>query len=214
MLNNWQTPCENIGTSINLVSTSLAGRKIFAYIGNMGIAQGMDIFVDLASSLKDNNKIGFLFVGRGTEVNRLKDRIKELSLSNMLFFDEIDPLEMPGLLEQCHIGLLALDPRHTTHNIPGKFLTYLLASLPVLARVNAGTDLAYLIEDEGVGKVYIGESVEEFRILAQEIVCNQVSYELMSSNGRKLAESVFSTTSAVNQIITAFSDSSSFPPKS
>ena len=120
---------------------------------------------------------------------------------------------MPGLLEQCHIGLLALDPRHTTHNIPGKFLTYLLASLPVLARVNSGTDLAHLIEDEGVGKVYIGESVEEFRILAQEIVCNQVSYELMSSNGLKLAESVFSTTSAVHQILTTYLDNSSFSPK-
>ena len=213
VLQNWQTPRKNIGSSINVTNTSLAGRKIFAYIGNMGIAQGMDIFIDLAENINNNKDLGFLFVGRGSEVPRLKACIKELSLSNILFFDEVDPQEMPGLLEQCHIGLLALDPRHTTHNIPGKFLTYLLASLPVLARVNAGTDLAHLIEDEGVGKVYIGESVEEFRILAQEIVCNQVSYELMSSNGRKLAESVFSTTSAVHQILTTYLDNSSFSPK-
>jgi hypothetical protein len=79
--------------------------------------------------------------------------------------------------------------------------------------VNAGTDLAHLIEDEGVGKVYIGDSVEEFSILAQEIVCNQVSYELMSSNGHKLAESVFSTTRAVHQILTTYLDNSSFSPK-
>jgi len=201
VLQNWQTPNKNIGASINVSNTSLAGRKIYAYIGNMGIAQGMDIFIDLAANLRDNKDLGFLFVGRGSEVTLLKGRIKELSLSNILFFDEVDPQEMPGLLEQCHIGLLALDPRHTTHNIPGKFLTYLLASLPVLARVNAGTDLANLIEDEGVGKAYVGDSVAELKTLAEEIINNQKSYENMASRGHKLAKQMFSSKTAVHQII-------------
>ena len=201
VLQNWQTPRKNIGSSINVTNTSLAGRKIFAYIGNMGIAQGMDIFIDLAENLNNNKDLGFLFVGRGSEVPRLKSCIKELSLSNILFFDEVDPQEMPGLLEQCHIGLLALDPRHTTHNIPGKFLTYLLASLPVLARVNPGTDLAHLIEEEGLGKVYVGDSVVELRALAEEIIYNQKSYEKMASRGQKLAKKMFSSKTAAQQII-------------
>ena len=144
-----------------------------------------------------------MFVGRGSDVNRLKDRAKELSLSNLLFFDEVDPQEMPGLLEQCHIGLLALDPRHKTHNIPGKFLTYLLASLPILARVNSGTDLAHLIEEEGLGKVYVGDSVVALRALAEEIIYNQKSYENMASRGQKLAKQMFSSKTAVQQIINA-----------
>jgi glycosyltransferase involved in cell wall biosynthesis len=201
VLQNWQSPTINIGTSINIDKTLLSGRKIFAYIGNMGIAQGMDIFIDLAEILKGNSELGFLFVGRGSEVDRLKIRIKELALSNILFFDEVDPQEMPGLLEQCHVGLLALDPRHTTHNIPGKFLTYLLASLPVLARVNAGNDLVRLIKDEGVGEVYVGESVVELKILSEKILFNQKTYENMASRGNKLAKNMFSSKNAVHQII-------------
>ena len=38
--------------------------------------------------------------------------------------DEIDPTEMPGLYAQRHVGVVALDPRHKTHNIPGKFLSW------------------------------------------------------------------------------------------
>jgi glycosyltransferase involved in cell wall biosynthesis len=201
VLQNWQTPRKNIGSSINVANTSLAGRKIFVYIGNMGIAQGMDIFIDLAEQLNNNADLGFLFVGRGSEVLRLKASIKELSLSNILFFDEIDPHEIPVLLEQCLVGLLALDPRHTTHNIPGKFLTYLLASLPVLARLNAGTDLGHLIEDEGVGKVYVGDSVAELKTLAEEIIYNQKHYGYMASRGRDLAKKMFSSKNAVDQII-------------
>jgi hypothetical protein len=48
---------------------------------------------------------------------------------------------------------LALDPRHTTHNIPGKFLSYMQAGLPVLASINPGNDLAELIQREDVGRV-------------------------------------------------------------
>ena len=200
VLQNWQTPRKNVGSSINITNTSLAGRKIFAYVGNMGIAQGMDIFIDLAEQLKNNTDLGFLFVGRGSEVIRLKSCIKKLSLSNILFFDEIDSQEIPGLLEQCHIGLLALDPRHTTHNIPGKFITYILGSLPILARVNAG-DLKNLIEEEGVGKVYVGDSIVELKTLAEDIIYNQKSYELMASRGHKLAKKMFSSKNAVHQII-------------
>ena len=84
----------------------------------------------------------------------------------MLFFDEIDSSEIPGLLAQCHVGLVALHPDHKTHNIPGKFVSYVQYGLPVLARVNGGTDLERLIEDEGVGKVYAGHSVDELKRLA------------------------------------------------
>src|SRR5204863_2592464 len=90
-------------------------------------------------------------------------------LTNTLFFDEIDSCEMPGLLSQCFIGLLTLDPRHKTHNIPGKFLTYLRAGLPVLARVNPGTDLAYLINNEGVGRAYDGDSDQPLLNFVEEV---------------------------------------------
>lgn len=200
VLQNWQAPAPDIGSSIEVAKTALAGRKVFVYIGNMGVAQGMDIFIDLADQLKHRTDVGLLFVGRGSEVLRLKTRVHELSLLNTLFFDEVDSREMPGLLAQCHIGLLALDPRHKTHNIPGKFLTYLLAGLPVLARVNAGTDLAHLIENEGVGRVYVGESVRVFSTFAEEIIDSLVEHKEMASRGRALAERMFSPATAVRQI--------------
>ncbi len=46
---------------------------------------------------------------------------------------------------------VALDPRHTTHNIPGKFVAYMRSGLPVLARVNKGNDLRDLIHTSKVG---------------------------------------------------------------
>jgi glycosyltransferase involved in cell wall biosynthesis len=200
VLQNWQTPAPDVGSSIVVSNTALAGRKIFVYIGNMGVAQGMDIFVDLAASLNHRHDLGFLFVGRGSEVARLSASVAARSLTNTLFFGEVDSREMPGLLAQCHVGLLALDPRHKTHNIPGKFLTYLLAGLPVLARVNAGTDLAKIIDDEGVGRVYVGESVEVLRSFAVELADARDVRVAMASRCRCLGARMFSPATAVLQI--------------
>ena len=201
VLHNWQTPALDIGCTIDVGPTILAGRKIAVYIGNMGIAQGMDVLVDLAESLAHREDVGFLFVGRGSEVVRLKGKVKAIGLTNILFLDEVDSCEMPGLLSQCFIGLLALDPRHKTHNIPGKLLTYLLAGLPVLASVNQGTDLMQLINDENVGHCFDCSSPEPLREFIERLIENPAEHKLMSENGLNLAKTMFSSSKAANQIM-------------
>jgi glycosyltransferase involved in cell wall biosynthesis len=169
----------------------------------MGVAQGMDILLDLARALANRDDLGFLFVGRGSEVPRLKDRVASDGSTNTLFFDEVDSTEMPGLLSQCSIGLLALDPRHRTHNIPGKLLTYLRAGLPVLARVNPGTDLAHLIAEEKIGFAYDGNDVTVLCRFVEELIGDPVTYADMSARGRRLADRMFSSERAVRQIVSS-----------
>lgn len=209
VLRNWQYRVHNAGSSIVVDHTPIRGRKIFVYIGNMGVAQGMDILIELAERLKHRRDIGFLFVGRGSEVPRLKASLAERSMTNTLFFDEIDSSEMGGLLAQCHVGLLALDPRHRTHNIPGKFVTYLLAGLPVLARVNPGTDLAHLIEEEGIGRVHTGESADPLQASALELADSAPLRQAMSDRARALGERMFSPAVAVSQIVATVSEHAS-----
>ncbi len=72
-------------------------------------------------------------------------------LDNILFYNEISPKEIPRLYEQCSYGIVSLDKRHKTHNIPGKFLSYMRSGLPVLAVINKNNDLEKIIKDNGVG---------------------------------------------------------------
>jgi glycosyltransferase involved in cell wall biosynthesis len=203
VLHNWLTTTANVGCSIQLARTSLAGRTIFVYIGNMGVAQGLEIFMELIQSLGHRGDIGFVFVGRGSEFSKLEAERASRSLNNVLFFDEIDPSEIPGLLEQCQVGMVALHPDHKTHNIPGKFVSYVQYGLPVLARVNAGTDLEKLIEEKGVGKVYSGNSDTELKRLAEELADNHDLRRSMSERGRELGAGMFSPDAAARQIVAA-----------
>jgi len=203
VLQNWLSESSPGICSISVGDTFLSGRKIFVYAGNMGVAQGMGVVLDLAESLLKRVDIGFLMVGRGSEYGDLKRQALNRSLNNILFFDEIDSAEIPALYRQCSIGMVILDPRHKTHNIPGKFLSYMQSGLPVLAKINPGNDLVHLINETHVGFAYTGSSVGELRDIAEALVDKLMAGDDMDLRCKNLAKELFSTEVAVKQILAA-----------
>ena len=203
ILNNWLAETPTQQCSITVSDTQLAGRKIFVYAGNMGIAQGMDILLELADQLQSRQDIGFLFVGRGSEVQKLRKETQKRKLENILFFDEIDPDEISSLYDQCHGGLISLDSRHKSHNIPGKFLSYMQSGLPVLASVNDGNDLVALIESEKIGQVSTNYSASNLKKNAEKLIEDMdrdPHYKVRCNN---IYKKLYSPDAAVQQIISA-----------
>ena len=205
VLQNWLRQAPNIGCSISIAKTALVGRKIFVYAGNMGVAQGITVLLNLAERLKSRKEIGFLFVGRGSHVQPLRVEASARGLDNVVFFDEIDPEEIPGLYAQCHIGLVMLDSRHKTHNIPGKFISYMQNGLPVLANINPGNDLVDLITQKRVGKVCTEPSVDTLQRLAESLLDELADDDKVQSRCQLLAAQLFSAEVAAQQIIRALS---------
>jgi len=209
VLQNWLADAPNVGCSIDVAGGKLAGRTVFVYAGNMGVAQGVGVLLDLAERLGSRTDIGFLFVGRGSDAQRLCLDADKRGLDNVAFHDEIDPTEIPGLYAQCHIGIVALDPRHKTHNIPGKFLSYMQAGLPVLASINPGNDLEAMILREGVGRVCTDQSVENLQRLALELVDEMATGSVAAGNAavtdrcKTLSAKLFLPETAVRQIVAA-----------
>jgi glycosyltransferase involved in cell wall biosynthesis len=205
---NWARPLDTIAKapcSIDVSKTPIAGRVIFVYAGNIGVAQGIQTFLNLIESLKNNSDIGFLIVGRGSEAEVIKQHVFQQDLHNAVVFDEIAPFEIPRLFEQCHVGLMFLDRRHQTHNIPGKLVTYLQSGLPILALVNPGNDLLTLAPQHGIGEVYAGDDPEKFSLLALALT-NQVRKEKSAIEGRckVLANSLFGSKQIAHQILMTF----------
>ena len=203
VLQNWLAQAANTGCSISVANSALAGRTVFVYAGNMGVAQGMGILIDLAERLLNRSDIGFLFVGRGSDAKLLREEARRRKLGNVVFYDEIEPEEIPGLYAQCHAGIVALDPRHKTHNIPGKFLTYMQAGLPVLASINSGNDLIQLIKQERVGQACTDQSVESLERLVSVLVDEIKADGDMPARCKALSAKLFAPETVVRQITSA-----------
>ena len=206
VLQNWLAGAPVKECSISVAMTPLAGRNIFVYAGNMGRAQGMDIIIELAKSVADDTSIGFMLVGRGSETARLKKKSQESRLYNVLFFDEIEPEEIPGLYAQCHVGLVVLDPRHKTHNIPGKFLSYMQSGLPVLATINPGNDLVGHIQEKRVGIVSAGGDVAALREGVYTLLQWLQNDASLFSRCRALWSEMFSAEAIAGQVVDALTN--------
>ena len=202
---NWIGASHKTSCPIDLSQSPLAGRKIFIYAGNMGVAQGISSLIELARNLAYRNDIGFVFVGRGNHVENLKSAIKEGGLTNTLFFDEIEPSQIPSLYAQCFAGLITLDPRHKTQNIPGKFLTYLQSGLPIFAMGNSGNDLESLIAQYQLG-IYIDINCKNNNLSLEDHIIEfiEVHQGKLKITGREYLLGLFSAKKAVIQILENF----------
>jgi len=151
VLNNWLGDFKPQKMPFSISNTKLKNRIILIYSGNMGLAQDIYKLLRFVKLFENDNRFGFIFVGRGSEFNSIKDKINKGSFSNLLLFNEVSPTQLRGLYLECDIGLIALDSRHKSHNIPGKFLSYIQSGLPVIAFINKGNDLLSLIEENKIG---------------------------------------------------------------
>jgi glycosyltransferase involved in cell wall biosynthesis len=205
VLQNWLDNPTHSRCSIRVGESALAGRTVFVYAGNMGVAQGMDILLDLAGKMRSRPDVGFLFVGRGSDSARLKAAAQSRQLENVVFFDEVHPDEIPDLYSQCDAGIIALDPRHKSHNIPGKFLTYMQNGLPVLATINAGNDLAQIIRDVRVGQVCDVNQIEELLLLTEKLLEQIQTDSGLSARCTSFFKREFAVENTVKQIVAALS---------
>ena len=203
VLYNWLSKSSNSACSINLNETKLRGRKIFVYAGNMGVAQGLESIISVINELKNDEEIGFLFVGRGTFFSKIKKQIDEGDLDNTIIYPEISPEEIPPLYQQCYAGLICLDKRHTTDNIPGKFLSYMRSSLPVLAVVNPENDIIKLIEENRVGVATDKHDIKELARCFGRLINFIDNDSEINQRCRALFEEKFSSNNAASAIIDA-----------
>lgn len=107
--------------------------------------------------------------------------------------------EFKNVLAEFDIGLFSLNKVHTTHNIPGKVLGYMVQSMPILGCVNPGNDLKEIIENAGAGFVSISGNDKEFTDCAIRLLEPGVIKQ-KGLNSKKLLNDYFSVFSAANII--------------
>lgn len=178
----------------------LQNKRVFLYGGNLGVAQDMNNIVRLASRLASRDDIRFLLVGDGSETGRLKNAIIAADLNNIQIISGLGQQEYLSMVSEFDVGLISLDSRLTTHNIPGKLLSYLYWGLPVLASVNPGNDLFDILKTSGAGFCVVNGEDDQFARAALILADDETVRNQMRSNARRLLESKFSVESAVNRI--------------
>lgn len=145
--------------------------------GNIGEIQSVETVLQAAAILKEK-PVHFNIVGGGTDLERLQQLAKTLSLDNVTFHGRRPLEEMPGFYEQADAMLVTLkaDPVLSL-TLPGKVQSYMAAGKPIIGAIDGET--ARVIKEAGCG--FCGKA-EDAAALASNITA------LLSADGRALGE--------------------------
>ena len=121
------------------------------YAGNLGFAQSVDIIVEAALRLKDEQGLGFVIFGNGALEDDLKQKVAESGLSNIII-KPLQPYERVSEVYSLGDACVVSCKRGTGANaVPSKTWSIMAAGRAVLASFDKDTLIEEIVSDAGCG---------------------------------------------------------------
>lgn len=191
----------SIRTKYNIPQESV----IAVYGGNFGKPQGIDFLIKILEEYKNNSRIYFILIGKGTEKEKLFKHIKNNNIKNVVCLDYVPQKEYFEILSQSDIGLVFLDYRFTIPNIPSRTLTYFEYSLPIMAATDKNTDYKDLIENKSMSGLWCeSNKIEDFKKRFEFLLDNPKIRKEMGRSARKYLEDNLRVEKSVELLEKAF----------
>lgn len=167
-------------------------KVVFIYGGNLGKPQGIDFLIECIKRNEENSSAFILIVGSGTEYNKLNSFINKIKPNNTKLINQLPKNDYELLANSCDVGLIFLDKRFTIPNFPSRLLSYMQASMPVIAATDINTDIKETIETGEFGFWCKSEDVNNFNRFVN-ILCDKELRLEMGLNSRTYLESNFTS---------------------
>lgn len=166
----------------------LKERKVFAYIGTLGMAHGLTFILDSAAKIAEASpELHFLFIGEGAEKNSLIEQAKRLQLENVTFIPFVPKSEVVRYLSLMDVALVNLKKSDTFKTvIPSKIFEAAALQKPILLGLEG--EARKLIQDYNAGICFEPENEQEFVTACLEIL-EPSNYTLSQQGCALLAES-------------------------
>lgn len=123
-------------------------RFFITYCGNIGLTQNMDLLLDVAKGLEDNEEIQFILIGEGAYKEQVKeiivrDNIKNVTLLPFQPYEDISHVFSLG-----DVGIIISKPGVGENSVPSKTWSIMSASRPVLANFDENEIKTILSKNE------------------------------------------------------------------
>ena len=136
------------------------GKIDLLFAGNIGKAQSVDTIIEAANLLKDNQNLFWHIVGDGSEYNRIKEKVEELGLKNVIMYGRKPGKEMPKFYSIADAMLVTLQgDSFISQTLPGKVQTYMAAGKPIIGAINGEGN--QVIKEAKCGYCGEADNVEE-----------------------------------------------------
>jgi glycosyltransferase involved in cell wall biosynthesis len=177
------------GKSSNKINqwVDVTNKFVVGYLGTHGIAHGLDFILDCIKEVKDET-YHFVFIGDGSEKQKLIAKSKEHDINNVTFFGPVPREEVPEYLSGFDISLVPLKKAEGFKTvIPSKIFETAAMKVPILLGVEGQAQ--QIVEEFDNGIFYEPENKEDFLLKLKIMKENKELYQQKADNAMKLAAS-------------------------
>ncbi len=125
-----------------------AGVRDIVYVGNMGLATGLDVVLDAAAGLRGDSSIRFVLIGGGADAARLRARAAGEGLENVVFTGTLPRADALRAMADAALTVVPLVAT-IADSLPTKLFDAMLVGTPVV--LSAAGEAKRLIERAGAG---------------------------------------------------------------
>lgn len=133
--------------------------------GNMGIPQKLENLMLMIKEIENNDWIKFIFIGNGSEKNKLRKLKEELELKNLQILDQISRFEYENIINQSKIAMISLNENYTVPNFPAKVTGYCKVGIPIFASLDECSYkyLGKFISENNIGVISKAGNIKDMK---------------------------------------------------
>lgn len=171
--------------NVFLTDLKLQDKFIVLYSGNMGMTHDIDVLVDVADRLKENEKIHFLFIGEGAKKAVVEEKVARYGLKNCSVLP-YQPLEvLPYSMGAADLAVVTTDAKQSGLSVPSKTYTYLATGAALLCLAEENTELARLTRERKIGRCFVSQDLGRIARYILQMVSDRRLLQEYKENSRK-----------------------------
>jgi len=164
----------------------LTGKTVVMYAGNVGFSQSLDLVLDAAAALAHEPDLVFVINGGGAARPELERRAG--GAPNIRFVDMQPKDRLPEVLAAADIHVVPLRRGLARSSVPSKMYSILASGRPIVASVDAGTEVASVVERAGAGLAVPPDDAEALTKAIARLVADPDEARRMGAAGRASVE--------------------------
>jgi glycosyltransferase involved in cell wall biosynthesis len=160
------------------------GRLVVGFAGLFGIAQDLDVILETARILEEDDRFIFFLIGAGPEEAATRTKAQSLKLKNVRFHAQVETDQVAPYLLACDILLVTLQNRPLFEKfVPSKLYDFMSCARPVI--VNIPGEAAGIVRDSAAGLVIPGGDARALAEAILELSEDPERRMEMGANGRR-----------------------------
>ncbi len=159
------------------------------YVGNIGLAQGLGMLLDMAAKSKHKD-VQFLLFGTGAEKDKLALKAQAMGLDNVKFCGVLPHEKVFTLLSFAKLSFIPLKNARMKDSIPTKVYEALGIGCPVL--LVAEGDACKIVEEAQMGRCVSPDHTEQLAAVFDDMVEHHEAYSCHRRDAQKLMREKYS----------------------